>query len=265
MADTAIVQGKVDELLEKARLAMHERRYTEPSGDNALLYYRSAAAADASNGEAKDGLQRVASVLAGRFEDALSASRYEEAGQTLANFKAATPADARVAAFEQRLYAPRSTRALGDGNIDRAAAYVRQAQQSGSTSAEQIAKWRAEIARRTEDTKVTRLAGLVNDRIRDGRLVDGDDSAKFYMQQLQNAAPDQCHHPARGTRPDRSLPAQGARGGSCQEHGGTGSLAHRGACRGHEAGGTCRVPARPFQFAPEGCAGRDRPRPAARA
>ncbi len=189
VADTAIVQGKVDDLLEKARLAMHERRYTEPSGDNALLYYRSAAAADANNGEAKDGLQRVASVLAGRFEDALGASRYEEAGQTLANFKAATPADPRVAAFEQRLYAAEITRALADGNLDRAAVYVRQAQQAGSTPADQIAKWRADIARRTEDTKVTRLAGLVNDRIRDGRLVDGDDSAKFYMQQLQTAAP----------------------------------------------------------------------------
>ena len=189
VADTAIVQGKVDELLEKARLAMHERRYTEPSGDNALLYYRSAAAADANNGEAQDGLQRVASVLAGRFEDALGASRYEEAGQTLANFKAATPADPRVATFEQRLYAAEITRALADGSIDRAAAYVRQAQQSGSTSPDQIAKWRAEIARRTEDTKVTRLAGLVNDRIRDGRLIDGDDSAKVYMQQLQTAAP----------------------------------------------------------------------------
>ena len=66
---------------------------------------------------------------------------------------------------------------------------MRQAQQSGSTSAEQIAKWRAEIGRRTDDTKVTRLAGLVSDRIRDGRLVDGDDSAKVYMQQLQTAAP----------------------------------------------------------------------------
>jgi protein TonB len=189
VADTAIVQGKVDELLEKARLAMHERRYTEPSGDNALLYYRSAAAADASNGEAQDGLQRVASVLAGRFDEALSASRYEEAGQTLANFKAATPADARSATFEQRLYAAEVSKALADGNLDRAAAYVRQAQQSGNTSADQIAKWRADISHRAEDTKVTRLAGLVSDRIRDGRLLEGDDSAKAYLQQLQTAAP----------------------------------------------------------------------------
>ena len=47
-----LVNGTVDELLEKARLAMRERRYTEPNGDNALLFYRSAAKADPANGEA---------------------------------------------------------------------------------------------------------------------------------------------------------------------------------------------------------------------
>ncbi|HUL18852.1 MAG TPA: energy transducer TonB [Steroidobacteraceae bacterium] len=188
LADTSIVHGKVDELLEKARAAMHERRFTEPAGDNALLYYRSAAAADASNGEARDGLQRVAGVLAGRFEDALNGSRFEEAAQTLANFKAATPSDPRVPAFEQRLYAAEIARALADGNLDRAAALVRQAQASGSTPAEQLAKWRADIARRVDDAKVTRLAGLVEDRIREGRLTDPDDSAKIYMAQLAAAA-----------------------------------------------------------------------------
>ena len=243
MADTSIVQGKVDDLLEKARLAMHERRYTEPNGDNALLYYRSAAAADAKNGEAQDGLQRVASVLAGRFEDALGASRYEEAGQTLANFKAATPGDTRVATFEQRLYAAEVARALADGNLDRAAAYVRQAQQSGSSSPDQIAKWRSDIAHRTEDTKVTRLAGLVNDRIRDGRLVDGDDSAKIYMQQLQTAAPtnattQRAAHDLIGAYLRKAREAAVAK-----NTGGTGALARRGARCGHEAGRTRRLPA----------------------
>ncbi|MGH8276099.1 MAG: hypothetical protein ACRETH_05325, partial [Steroidobacteraceae bacterium] len=70
--DTAIVSGKVDELLEKARLAMRERRYLEPVGDNALLYYRSAAAAGPNSGEAKDGLQRVAAVAAARFEESMT-------------------------------------------------------------------------------------------------------------------------------------------------------------------------------------------------
>jgi TonB family protein len=188
-ADTSIVQGKVDELLEKARLAMHERRFTEPVGDNALVYYRSAAAADAANGEARDGLQRVAAMLAGRLDEALSAGRLDEASQTLANFKSAAPSDARVGAFEQRLYAAQVARALSDANLERATQYVRQAQQSTSIPAEQIARWRADIARRQEDAKVQRLALLVEDRIREGTLTGPDDSAKAYLQQLQAVAP----------------------------------------------------------------------------
>jgi TonB family protein len=184
LADTSIVHGKVDELLEKARLAMHERRFTEPTGDNALVYYRSAAAADATNAEARDGLQRVAGVLAGRFEEALGAGRFDEAAQTLANFKSASPQDARTAGFDQRLYTAALGKALGDGNLERAAVLVRQAQAAGDISPDQLAKWRSEIARRGEDAKVTRLAGLIEDRIRDGKLTDPEDSAKSYMSQL---------------------------------------------------------------------------------
>ena len=187
-AETSIVHGKVDELLEKARLAMHERRFTEPPGDNALLYYRSAHAADAESGEAQDGLQRVATVLAGRFDEAMSGGRVEEAAQTLANFKAAAPADPRLGSFEQRLYAAEISRALSDGNVERAAQYVRQAQQSTSIPAEQIARWRTEISRHQDDAKVQHLAGLVEDRIREGMLTGSDDSAKSYLLQLQALA-----------------------------------------------------------------------------
>ena len=192
-AGNSLVQGKVDELLEKARLAMHERRYAEPVGDNALLYYRSAAAADDANGEARDGLQRVAGVLAARFEEALSGGRVDEAVLTLANFKAASSADARVAAFEQRLYSAQVSKALADGNFDRAAAMVRQAQQSGSMAADQLARWHTDISRRQEDAKLQRLAGLVEDRIRDGKLTEADDSARSYVQQLQSSAPASAH------------------------------------------------------------------------
>jgi TonB family protein len=167
---------------------MHERRFTEPPGDNALLYYRSALAADAESGEAQDGLQRVATVLAGRFDEAMSGGRVEEAAQTLANFKAAAPADPRVGPFEQRLYAAEISRALNDGNLERAAQYVRQAQQSTSIPAEQIARWRTEISRHQDDTKVQRLAGLAEDRIREGMLTGSDDSARSYLLQLQALA-----------------------------------------------------------------------------
>ena len=188
-ADTSIVHGKVDELLEKARLAMHERRFTEPPSDNALVYYRSAVAADGSSGEARDGLQRVAAVLAGRFDEAMAGGRLDEAAQTLANFKAATPTDARVGAFEQRLYAALVSRALNEGNLDRAAQYVRQAQQSTSIPAGEIARWRADIARRQEDAKAQRLAALVEERIREGTLTGSEDSARAYLLQLLAAAP----------------------------------------------------------------------------
>jgi TonB family protein len=188
-ADTAIVQGKVDELLEKARLAMHERRFTEPAGDNALLYYRSAVAADPRSSEARDGLQRVATVLAERFDEALNAGRFDEAAAILTNFKAAAPADARGAALELRLYAAQIARALADGNLDRAAAVLHQAQQSAAVPAEQLARWRSDLTRRQEDTRVQHLAGLVADRIHDGKLVDGDDSARAYLQQLEASAP----------------------------------------------------------------------------
>jgi TonB family protein len=189
VADTSILQGKVDDLLEKARLAMHERRFTEPAGDNALLYYRSAVAADASNAEARDGLQRVAGVLAGRFDEAMNGGRLDEAAQTLANLKSAAPADARVAAGEQRLYGAQIAKAIADGNLDRAAALVRQAQQSSSIPADQLARWRADVSHRQDDAKVQHLAGLVDDRIHDGHLDDPQDSARSYLLELQTAAP----------------------------------------------------------------------------
>jgi TonB family protein len=190
-ADLAIVQGKVDELLEKARLAMRERRYTDPAGDNALIYYRSAVAADAASGEARDGLQRVAAVLAGRFEESMSAGRLEEAAQSFANLKAAVPDDPRMPDFAARLASAQFTRALADANLDRAAGILRQAQQSGVLPADQAARWKSDLARRQDEVRVVqRLAGLVEDRIRDGKLVDpADDSAKAYLRQLLAAYP----------------------------------------------------------------------------
>jgi TonB family protein len=188
--ETSLIKGKVDDLLEKARLAMRERRYSEPIGDNALLYYRSAAAADPSNGEAADGLQRVASVLASRLDEAMNGGRFDEASLALANFKAASPNDSRIAALEVRLITAQISKALADGNLDRVNQLIRQASSSSAIPADQINKWRAEANRRQEDAKVQRLAAMITDRIRDGRLIDpADDSAKMYLQQLHDVAP----------------------------------------------------------------------------
>src|SRR5262249_46576212 len=81
------------------------------------------------------------------------------------------------------------SKALNDGNLERAAQYMRQAQQSTAIPAAEIARWRADIARRQVDAKVQRLAGLVDERIRESRLTDSDDSARAYLLQLQPAGP----------------------------------------------------------------------------
>ena len=60
---------------------------------------------------------------------------------------------------------------LADGNLDRAAALVKGAQQSGAVPEAQITKWRNEINRRQDDARQKRLVDLAQERIRDGRLV----------------------------------------------------------------------------------------------
>jgi TonB family protein len=188
--DTSIVAGQVDDLLEKARHAMRDRRYTEPTGDNALVYYRSALASDPANGEAKDGLRRVGDVLVSRFNDAMSGTHYSDAALALATLKLAQPSDSHLGPFQVQLSTAEITKALADGNSDRAAALVRQAQQSGAVPAEQLAAWHAQLSRLQQADKVQSLATLVLDRVRADELTSpAGDSAQAYLAQLRAAAP----------------------------------------------------------------------------
>ncbi len=169
---------------------MRDRRYTAPTGDNALVYYRSALASDPTNGEAKDGLRRVGDVLISRFNDAMSGVHYSDAALALATLKLAQPADPHLAPFQLQLSTAEISKALADGNADRAAALVRQAQQSGAISAAQLAAWRAQLSRLQQMDKVQSLAALVLDRIRADELTSpAGDSAQTYLAQLRAAAP----------------------------------------------------------------------------
>ncbi|MEJ0037571.1 MAG: energy transducer TonB [Gammaproteobacteria bacterium] len=191
LVEMPLLNGTVDELLEKARLAMRERRYTEPNGDNALLFYRSAVKADGNNGEAQDGLRRVAAVLNARFEESLAAGRYDETSLALAHLKATAPDDRQqIAPLEAKLSTAQINKMLADGNIDRAASLVKGAQQAGSVSDQQIRTWRTEIARRQDEVKQKRYVDLAADAIRDGRLSDpADSSAQTYAEQLRDLGP----------------------------------------------------------------------------
>ncbi|HEV2269250.1 MAG TPA: TonB family protein [Steroidobacteraceae bacterium] len=188
--DTSIVAGQVDDLLEKARRAMRDRRYSAPTGDNALVYYRSALAADPTNGEAKDGLRRVSDVLISRFTDAMSGAHYADAALALATLKLAEPSDSHLGTFQLQLATAEISKAFADGNADRAAALLRQVEQSGAAPAAQLAAWRAQLAHVQQTDKVQSLAALVLDRIRSDELTSpAGDSAQAYLSQLRAAAP----------------------------------------------------------------------------
>ena len=193
-------QGTLDELLEKARLAMRERRYTAPASNCALLYYHAALAADPANGEARDGMARLGGLLSTRFDEALAAGRYDEAAEALAGLKVAAPHDAQLAQRESQLLHGEFNAAVASGSTDRAGQLLHQAEQSGAVAPGELAKWRTQLARHQIDARVQRFADMFNQRIRDGHLLEpSDDSAKYYLQQLAQLAPDNAVA-ARGAR-----------------------------------------------------------------
>jgi TonB family protein len=174
-----------EELLDRARVAFQERRYTDPEGDNALYYYRSVLLQDPEDGEAREGLLRIASVLEDRLEDALAAQRTEDAARTLAQLRSIRPDDAALAATELRITEARIGAALARGENAQAAALVREAELSGAAP-EQLAPLREQVARADAAQRGAQLARLVSARIRDGKLVaPPGDNAKHYLGQLQ--------------------------------------------------------------------------------
>ncbi|HXW09884.1 MAG TPA: energy transducer TonB, partial [Steroidobacteraceae bacterium] len=151
----AVQAGSIDELLDSARTAMRERRYTDPENRSAYSYYRSVLAQDPGNGEAREGLERIATVLQERVQASIEEQRWEEAGRTLAQLRAIRPAAPEVAGFD-------------------------------ATLREAHARSQAEIERRQVGERADQLADLVSLRIRQGKLLDpANDSARHYLAQLR--------------------------------------------------------------------------------
>ncbi len=186
-----IQQGSIYELLDKARVAFRERRYTDPEKDNAFLYYRSALAQEPDNGEALEGLARIGIVLDGRLQAAMTERRLDDAAISLAQLKLIKPNDAQVKVLEGKLVESQVAAALESNNVDRAAALLRQAKQSGAVPADRAVRLREEIERRQTDARAQKLAELVSVRIREGKLVEpANDSAKHYLEQLRRTYAD---------------------------------------------------------------------------
>jgi periplasmic protein TonB len=189
-APAPLVEGTVDSLLEKARLAMRERRYLSPANDSALLYYLSALKADPTNGEARDGLARLAGLAMSRFDAAMTARHYDAAAAALANLKLAAPHEPRLGALTAELLEGQITSAFAASDFTHAAALIRQAGQSNAASAAQLAKWRAALAKGQSAARISHLASVLEGAVRAGHLRSpSDDNAQSDLQQLEALAP----------------------------------------------------------------------------
>lgn len=172
-----VVGGTVDELLDKAREAIRERRYTEPRDASALLYYRSALAQQPDNAEAKDGLQRLSALVTARLEQALADGRLDVAAQAAADLRSVDGSNPRTGALELRLHTMQMKAAFENGSPERIATALRQAAQSGAVPQEQLVQWRAELSRRQDDARLARLVEQANDRLRNGQLVEPENAS----------------------------------------------------------------------------------------
>lgn len=188
-ADTSRPEVKLstepkEELLDRARAAFHDRRYTDPEGDNALHYYRSVLAQDPQDGEAREGLNRIGGVLQGRLESALADNRFDVAARTLEQLRLVQPGDPALAGAEAKVAEQRISAALARGDVEQAAELVRAADRAG-VPAQRLQPLREQLARVDGAQRAERLSRLVSARIRDGQLLaPPGDSAKFHLGQL---------------------------------------------------------------------------------
>lgn len=143
-----IQRGSIEELLDKAATAFRERRFVEPESDCALLYYRSVLAQVPENGEARQGLDRVAAILDQRLQSAIDERRFDDAATAVTQLALVRPADPRVQSAEIRIIEGQIAEALDTGKADRASQLLRQDTREQALPVDRATYWRDEINRR---------------------------------------------------------------------------------------------------------------------
>lgn len=173
-----------EQLLDRARAAFHDRRYTDPEGDNALHYYRSVLAQDPQDAEAREGLDRIGAVLAGRLESALADNAFDDAERALERLRVVRPDDPALGEAAAQLAEKRIGAAIARGDAEQAGELMRAADRAG-VAPQRLAPLREQLARLDGAQRAERLSRLVSARIRDGQLLSpSGDSAKDHLGQL---------------------------------------------------------------------------------
>jgi protein TonB len=187
--------ASLDEVLEKARLAMDERRYIEPLKNNALEHFRTVLQIDPANAEAKEGLKRLGGLLIARARTALDERRFDNALAELEAARSIDPADQRLVEVDARLDSMRAQTALAQiqatlaaQNFDRAQSLLESAEKDALLPPAQIAQLKRDLDGRRRAVTITRLAASAESRLNSGRLVTpADESAKDAIKALREA------------------------------------------------------------------------------
>lgn len=189
------VSAQVETLLENAGQAMQERRYVAPIDNNALYFYRRVLTFDAANGEAKQGLERLAELLLSRAQSAVDQRQFEPALQALEIARSLKPNDPRTAALDLRLSSMRSElgaaqiqAAMNAQNFERAAALIEEAVRARTLSTAQAVQLRDALKSQRSEFESARFVKLVQARLQQDRLIDPPgDSAAFYLDRARRA------------------------------------------------------------------------------
>lgn len=194
-ANVATPTASLDEVLEKARFAMDERRYIEPAKNNALEYFRQVLVLDPKNAEATDGLKRLGGLLISRARTALEERRFDNALAELEAARSIDPNDQRLIEVDAKLDSMRAQTALAQiqatlaaQNFDRAASLLEAAQKDALLPPAQIAQLTKDLESKRRSATIGRLAASADARLSSGRLVTpAGDSAKEAIAALKDA------------------------------------------------------------------------------
>lgn len=190
-----VADEKTDALIDKAQQAMLDRHYIDPAAGSALSLYREVLANDPANGEAQQGLQRLAEILIARVQGALDERKFDLALQSLESARSIDPSDRRLSALDERIASLRAElgpaqiiAAMNAQNFDRATQLIDDATRSRSIPTAKLAQLRDEVRRRRDEFEIGRLTKLADLRIAQEHLIEPrTDSAVYYLEQARQA------------------------------------------------------------------------------
>jgi TonB family protein len=186
---------KVDLLIEKAQQAMLDRHFIDPADGSALSLYRNALLLAPENGEAREGLQRLAEVLFSRVQSALDERKVDIALQALETARSINPGDGRLAGLDERIASLRAEfgpaqilAAINAQNFDRAALLIDDAAHTKSLNSAKLAQLRDELRRRHAEFDIASFVKLIDTRLQQDKLIEPrNDSATYYFNEARAA------------------------------------------------------------------------------